>query len=129
MFQLDQCANPKYYSFHEEFHPKNSCSYWKQVVTFVCNHTLDVNGDIQEKPKDTNDNEEVAPDEAPSSGHVVNAYQCLQVVSKTKIEKQPQKKNGRYNLRSKGDPPTLEEMQENVRQLINKSDPLAASKQ
>jgi len=45
------------------------------------------------------------------------------------IEKQPQKKNDCYHLRSKGAPPTLEEMQEKVRQLIKKTDPPAASKQ
>jgi len=31
---------------------------------------------MQEQPEDTNDDEEVAPDEASSSGHVVNIYQC-----------------------------------------------------
>lgn len=61
MLQLDQCIDPKYCSFHEEFHPENSCSDWKWVFTSICTHTVDVDGDIQEKPKDTNDNEEVAP--------------------------------------------------------------------
>ena len=74
MFQLNQCYDPKYCSFHEEFHPDNSCSNWKRVVTFVCTHTLDADGDIQEQPKDTDDNEEVSLDEAPSSRHVVNTY-------------------------------------------------------
>jgi len=45
------------------------------------------------------------------------------------LRKQPQKKNDRYNIRSKGAPPTLGEMQEKVRQLIKKVDPSAASKQ
>jgi len=89
MFQLDQCIDPKYYSFHEEFHPKKSCSDWKRIATSACSHILSENGDIQGKPKDTNDNKEVAPDEAPIYGHVVNAFQCLQVVSKMNIEKNP----------------------------------------
>jgi len=87
VFQLDQRVDPKYCSFHEEFHPENSCLDWKRVVTSVYTHTVDVDGDKQEQPKDTDDNEEVAPDEAPSSGHVVNVYECSQVVLKTNTEK------------------------------------------
>lgn len=86
-------------------------------------------GDIQEQLEDVDDNEEVSLDEAQSFGYVVNAYQCSQVISKMNTEKQPQKKNDHYNIRSKGDPPTLEEMHEKVRQLIKKVDPLATSKQ
>lgn len=93
MFQLDQCGDPKCYSFHEEFHLENSCSDWKRVVTSVCTHTLDADGNVQEQPEDTDDNEEFASDEAPSSKHVVNTDQCSQVVSKTNTEKQPHKKN------------------------------------
>jgi len=44
-------------------------------------------------------------------------------------KKKPQEKNDRYHLRSKGAPPKLEEMQEKVRQMIKKVEPLAASKQ
>ena len=51
---------------------------------------------MQEKLEETDNDEEVAPNEAPGSGHVVNAYQCSQVVSKTNTEKQPQKKNDHY---------------------------------
>ena len=78
---------------------------------------------MQEQPEDTDDSEEFALDETPSFVHVVNTYQCLQVISKTNTDKQPQKKNGHYNLRSKGAPSTLGEMKEKVRQLIKKVDP------
>lgn len=129
MFQLDQCVDPKYYSFHEEFHPENSCSNWKQVVTSVYAHKLDVDGDIHEQSEDTDDNKEVSHDEAPCFGHVENAYKCSQVVSKMNTEKRLTKKNDRYNLRSKEVPPTLEDMQEKVRWLIKKADPPATWKQ
>lgn len=78
--------------------------------------------------EDTNDKEEVSPYEALSSGHVVNRYWCSQVVSKMNTQKHPRKKNDRYNLRSKGDPLTLEEMQDKGRRLIKKFDPPTASK-
>lgn len=112
VFQLNHCVDPSYCSFHEEYHPKNSCSDWNKVVTSVCINTLDVDGKIQEQLEDTDDNEEVAPNEAPCSGHVVNAYQFSQEILKINTEKQPQKQNYHYHLRSKGAPHTLEEMQE-----------------
>lgn len=65
---------------------------------------------MQEHMQDTNDDEEVAPDETQSSGNVMKAYKCWQVISKMNIEKHPQKQNDHYNLRSKGAPPTLGEM-------------------
>lgn len=43
-------------------------------------------------------------------------------------KKQSKNKNYHYNLRSKGAPPTLEEMQEKVKWMIKKVDSLAASK-
>jgi len=43
--------------------------------------------------------------------------------------KQPQKKNDHYNLKSKGAPPTLGKMQEKMRQLMRKANPLATWKQ
>lgn len=66
---------------------------------------------MQEHSEDTDDDEEVALDEPSSSGNVVNAYQCLQSRSKMNTKKWPQKKNDRYNLRSKGAPLTLGEVQ------------------
>ena len=47
----------------------------------------------------------------------------------TNIEKQPQKKNDRYNLRSKGSLPTLGEIKEKTRFLMRKVDPLVTPKQ
>jgi len=51
------------------------------------------------------------------------------MVSKKNTEKQPRNKIGHYNLRSKEAPHTLGEMQENIRLLIRKVDPLATPKQ
>ena len=79
--------------------------------------------------KDTDDDEEVAPNEPSSYGHVVNVYQCSQTMSKTNTKKQPQKQIDRYKLRSKGAPPTLGEIQENMRLLMRKANPPAAPKQ
>lgn len=84
---------------------------------------------MQEQLEDTNDDEEVAPDEPSSSGHVVNTYQCSQEMPKMNTKKQPQKKNDHYNLRSKWAPLTLGEAQENMRLLMRKVDPLATPKQ
>ena len=84
---------------------------------------------MQEQLEDTDDDEEDALDETSSVGHVVNAYQWLQVMSKTNTEKKSQKKNDRYNIKSKGDPPTLGEMQEKVRVLIKKAGPPATPRQ
>jgi len=89
VFQLDQCANPNFYSFHEEFHPENSCLDWKWIFTSIYTHTLDAGGNIQEQLEDTKDNEEVAPNGAPRFGNVVNAYECSQLISKMNTEKQP----------------------------------------
>lgn len=44
---------------------------------------------------------------------------------KTNTKKKFPKKNDRYNLRSKGDPPTLVEVQENMRFLLRKDYPVA----
>jgi len=44
---------------------------------------------MQEQPEDTDNDKEVAIDEASSFGHVVSAYQCSQEMSKTNTEKQP----------------------------------------
>jgi len=44
---------------------------------------------MQEKPKDIDDSEEVSPDETLSSRHVVNAYQCSQVILKKNTKKHP----------------------------------------
>jgi len=84
---------------------------------------------MQEQLKDINDDEEVVVDEASSFGHVVNTYQCSQVMSKTNTEKKPQNKSNCYNIRSKGAPPTLGEMQEKMRLLMRKVDPPTALKQ
>ena len=46
MFQLEQCADPKLCSFHEEHHLKNSFSEWKRFVGFVYIHTLDVESNM-----------------------------------------------------------------------------------
>jgi len=46
----------------------------------------------QVQPKDEDDEEDVASDETPSFGHVVNMYQCLNVAQKkTTTEKEPPK--------------------------------------
>lgn len=55
----------------------------------------------------------------------MNVYQCSQMNTK----KQTQKKTDHYNIRSKGALPTLGEMQENIRMLIRKVDPLVILKQ
>jgi len=68
VFQLDQCVDPTYCSFRVQFHPENSSSYGKRVVNSICTHRLDAYGDTQEKMEDIDDNEEVAPDEAPCLG-------------------------------------------------------------
>ena len=60
---------------------------------------------------------------------MVNAYQCTPVMTKMNTEKHPQKKKDCYNLRGKGAPHRLGEMQENVRQLIKKANPPTTSKQ
>ena len=78
---------------------------------------------MQEQLEDTNNDEGVASDEASRYGHVVNTYQCSQARPKEKTKTQPQKKNDRYNLRSKGAPLTLGEAQENMRLLLRKVDP------
>ena len=49
-------------------------------------------------------------------------------MSKTNTKKQPQKQTNHYNLRSKGAPPTLGEIQEKMRLLMTKSDLPAALK-
>lgn len=59
---------------------------------------------MQEQVGDMNNDKDVSLDEASSSGDEVNMYQCSQAMLKTNIEKQPQKQNDRYNLRSKGLP-------------------------
>lgn len=110
VFQLDQCADPKFCSFHKEYHPENSFSDCKRVISSVCSHILDAEGNMQEQPEDTNDDKEVVLNGTPSSRHVVDAYQCSQVILKMNIENKPQKQNDRYNLGSKGVPPTLGEM-------------------
>lgn len=84
---------------------------------------------MQNQLEYTDNDEEVAPDEPSSSRHVVNAYQCSQMMSKMKTKKYPQNKTDHYNMRSKGAPPTLREMQEKIRLLIRKTNPPAAPKQ
>jgi len=84
---------------------------------------------MQEQLEDTDNDKEVSPDEPSRSGHIVKAYQCLQMMSKMNNKKQAQKQTNHYNLRSKGVPPTLREKQENIRLLIRKTDPPAAPKQ
>ena len=74
MFQVEHWTNPNFCSFHEEHHPENSCSDWKRVTSYVYSHTLDVGNSRQENLEDTNDEEEVAPNEPSSFGHVVNVY-------------------------------------------------------
>ena len=83
---------------------------------------------MQEQPEDIDNDEGIALDEASSSGHVVNTYQCSQAMLKMNTKKQPQNKNDRYNLRCKGDPPTLGEVQEKVSLILRKVDPPVAPK-
>jgi len=83
---------------------------------------------MQEKLEDIDDDEEVAPNEQSSSGSWVNVYQCSQAMPKTNTEKQLQKKNDRYNIRSKGASMTLREAQEKMRLVMTKDDPSAAHK-
>jgi len=45
-----------------------------RVEISLCSHTLDAKNSMKEKPEDTNDDEEVAPNEPSSFGHVVNVY-------------------------------------------------------
>lgn len=84
---------------------------------------------MQEQSRDVNNDEDVSPGEPSSSRHVVNMYQCLQAGLETNTEKQPQKPDARYNLRSKGAPPTVGEMEEKVRLLMRKVDPPVVRKQ
>jgi len=49
--------------------------------------------------------------------------------AKTNTEKQPPRQTNCYNLRSKGAPLTLGEVQENMRLMMRKANPLAAPKQ
>ena len=88
VFQLEWCANPEFCSFHEYGHLENSCSDWKRVAGLVCDHAFNTNNSTQGQLRDTDDGEVVAPDEALSSGHVVNMYQCSQAAQKINIEKQ-----------------------------------------
>ncbi len=53
----------------------------------------------------------------------------LQAMPKTNTEKQPQKKNDHYNLKSKGVPLTLGEAQEKMRLFLRKGDPPTTPKQ
>ena len=46
VFQLEHCVDPKFCSFHEEYHPEKSCLDWQRVISSICNHTLDVEGDM-----------------------------------------------------------------------------------
>lgn len=107
VFQLEYCTYPRLCSIHEERHLENSCSDWKKFFSSICSHKLNVERNMQEKLEDTSNDEDVAPDETSSYGHVVNAYQCSQVILKTNTKKQPQKKNDHYNIRIKGAPHTL----------------------
>lgn len=59
---------------------------------------------------DTNNDEDVAPDETWSTGQVINMYQCSRAMQKTNTKKKPHNKNGRYNLRSQEAPPTVGEI-------------------
>lgn len=115
-------------SFHEDDHSEGSCSDKKSVVGSVCNRALDVASSAQGQPRDTDDDEDVASDEASSFGDVLNMYQCLQTTQKTNTDKQPQKKNDRYTLRNKGAPLTLGEAKQKL-ELLRKVDPPAVQKQ
>lgn len=105
VFNVDQCTDPKLCSFHEEHHPENFCSDWKQVENSIYSHTLNVESDMQKQLDDKDYDKGIAFVEALSSGHVVNPYQCLQVALKTNAEKHPPRQNDHYNIRSKGAPP------------------------
>jgi len=77
---------------------------------------------MKNQPDDRDYDKGIAPIEASSSRHVVNAYQCSQAMPKTNTEKHPQRQNDRYNLRSKGAQPTLREMKEKITLLMRKVD-------
>jgi len=66
------------------------------------------------QPKEEDEDEDVASDEAPSSGHVINMYQYLNATQKKKtIKKEPPKHNRhRYNFRSQRDPTLFEILKE-----------------
>lgn len=74
----------------------------------------------QAKPNDEEE-EIVASNEAPSTGHVVNMYQCTRTAQKTTTEKEPPsdgpalKQNNQYNLRSQGVPTVFEIPRDKIR--------------
>ena len=79
---------------------------------------------------DEDDKEDVASDEAPSSGHVVKMYQCLNTSQeKTTTEKEPPKQKGRCNLRSQGAPTMIKISKQKFKQMIRKVDPPTSSTQ
>lgn len=79
---------------------------------------------------DEDDKEDVASDEAPSFGHVVKTYQCLNTSQKkTTTEKEPPKQKGQYNLRSQGAPTMIEISKQKFKQMIRKVDPPTSSTQ
>lgn len=117
MFQLERCANPKFYSFHKDGHPEKSCLDWKRVAYLVWSRTFDMDNSMQEQSRDTDNGKDFSPDEASISGHVVNIYQCSQAALKTNTEKQTQKQNDHYNLKSKESPSIVGEVQEKMRLL------------
>lgn len=109
MFQIEWCVNDHFCLFHEDNHPEGFCLEWKRVANLVCNRALNVVISMQFHPRDTNDDEDVAPDEAPNTRKVINIYQCPQAAQTMNTKKQPQKQTGRYNLMSQGTPPTFQE--------------------
>lgn len=75
--------------FHNENHLENTCPRWKQLASKIVAQFVDLvmveKHDYLEEEKE----KVVAADEAPSTGHAVNIYQCVIVTQKSSTNKEP----------------------------------------
>lgn len=70
------CVNSKFLSFHEERHLERTFIEWKWVADSMCNNLKNVVNNAQCQPKEEDDDEDVASDEALGTKKLINMYQC-----------------------------------------------------
>lgn len=89
MLNLERLVTDSYCSFHNVHHSKRMCLDWNRMMSRMATQLSKGNVVNEQVEPNVEDEEDFASNEALSTGHIVNVYQCSRATQNTTTKKEP----------------------------------------